>query len=257
MVRAFYTAVSGMIVQEAKQDVISNNLANANTVGFKSDDLFSKSLNNALLQNYSERVNGVPERTVLGTLSLKTDIDDTTTDFSGGEIQDTDKDTDFAIDGRGFFTVYRESTGQTYYTRAGNFHVNVDGYLVTDNGDYVMGKNSATGADERIKVGDGKITTTQNGDISINGTLSYKLDLADFNDYTKLKKIGDNLYQGQNPIQNAEVSVKNCALEKSNVNLMTGMTDMMTAMRIFESDQKVVQSIDSTVDKAVNDVGKV
>lgn len=258
MVRAFYTAVSGMIVQEARQDVLSNNLANANTVGFKSDEMFSKAYNDAVIQNYSKVANGVPQRTVLGSINLGSKIDDTTTDFTGGEIQATNSDADFAIEGRGFFTVYRDGVGaQNYYTRDGHFHVNMNGYLVNDSGDYVMGTNLNTGADERINVGNGSIVCDRLGNLTVNGRAAYKLDLVDFNDYNTLKKVGNNLYTGQNPIRNAEVNVENKALEQSNVNIMTGMTDMMTAMRQFESDQKIVQAIDGTVNKAVNEVGKV
>lgn len=258
MIRAFYTAVNGMLTQAAKQDVISNNLANIDTVGFKGDDLYSKSFNDVYVQNYSKVVNGVPQRTLLGTLNLGQQIDETSTDFTGGEIDSTGKNTDFAIEGRGFFTVYRDGVGgKNYYTRDGHFHVNIDGYLVNDSGDYAMGKNVNTGADERIKVGNGNIASDNYGNISIDGKAAYKLDLVDFSDYNSLKKVGDSLYDGQNPIQNTEVVVRNGALEKSNVNPLTAMTDMMSTMRVFESDQKVVKNIDETVGKAVNEVGKV
>lgn len=258
MVRSFYTAVNGMLTQAAKQDIISNNLANIDTVGFKGDGLHSRAFDDVYIQNYSKVVNGVPQRTLLGTLNFGQQVDETSTDFTGGEISNTGKDTDFAIDGRGFFTVYRDGVGgKNYYTRDGHFHVNIGGYLVNDSGDYVMGKNVNTGADERIMVGNGKIASDNYGNVTIDGKAAYKLDLVDFNDYTSLKKLGDNLYDGQNPIQNAQVIVKNQSLEKSNVNPLTTMTDMMSTMRAFESDQKVVKDIDETVGKAVNDVGKV
>lgn len=258
MVRAFYTAISGMMTQEAKQEVISNNLANIDTVGFKGDNLYSRSFDDVYVQNYSSIKNGVPTRTVLGKLNLGQQTDNTITDFTGGEIEGTDSSTDFAIEGRGFFTVYRGGVGgKNYYTRDGHFHVNMNGYLVNDSGDYVMGKNVTTGADEPIKVGQGTLGSDNYGNITINGKAAYKLDLVDFNDYNSLKKIGDNLYDGQNPIQNAQVFVRNKALEKSNVNPLTSMTDMMATMRVFESDQKVVKNIDETVEKAVNDIGKV
>ncbi|MFL0251613.1 flagellar hook-basal body complex protein [Clostridium neuense] len=258
MVRSFYTAVNGMLTQAAKQDVISNNLANIDTVGFKGDGLYSRSFNDVYIQDYAKVVNGIPQKTLLGTLSLGQQVDETSTDFTGGEISSTGKSTDFAIEGRGFFTVYRDGVGgKNYYTRDGHFHVNIDGYLVDDSGDYVMGKNVNTGSDERIKVGNGKITSDSYGNISIDGAAAYKLDLVDFNDYNSLKKVGDNLYDGQNPIQGAQIVVQNQCLEKSNVNPLTAITNMMATMRNFESDQKVVKSIDETVGKTVNDVGKV
>ncbi|KHD38284.1 flagellar basal body rod protein FlgG [Clostridium acetobutylicum] len=258
MVRGLYTAISGMVVQEAKQDVITNNLANTNTVGFKSDSLSSQSFEDVLIQNYSKRENGVPERTLLGTLNLGSRINDTATNFTGGNIQATDIDTDFAIEGRGFFTVRKNNgSDQNYYTRNGHFHVNMDGYMLDDSGDYIMGTNLATNTTEPIKLGKGSVSCDPYGNVSVDGQAKYKFNFVDFNDYTKLKKIGDNLFQGDNPIQNFNASVENKALEGSNVNVMKGMTDMMTTMRVFESNQKTVQSIDETVGKAVNEVGKV
>lgn len=258
MVRGIYTAITGMNVQEAKQDVISNNLANMNTVGFKGDDLSSQSFDDVLIQNYSKQNNGISQRTILGYLNLGAKVDETSTNYSGGEIQNTGKDTDFAIDGRGFFTVRRnDASGKDYYTRNGHFHVNMDGYLMDDAGDNVMGTNLATNASEPIKIGDGEITCDSLGTLSVNGAAKYKLNLVDFNDYNALKKVGDNLFQGDNPIQNANVRVENKHLEGSNVNIMKSMTDMMTTMRVFESNQKMVQDIDETVGKAVNEVGKV
>lgn len=255
MVRALYTAATGMIVQQAKEDVISNNLANMNTVGFKNDDLSSQSFEDVLIQNYAEQNGGIPQRTLLGYLSLGSKVDQTSTNFTGGEIQNTNSDTDFAIEGRGFFTVNRN--GQNYYTRNGHFHADENGYLVDDAGDYVMGTNLSNNTKEPINIGNGTVTCDAYGNLSINGTPEYKLDTVDFNDYNSLKKVGDNLFQGQNPIENAEIYVKNKALEESNVNVMQEMTDMMTTMRVFESNQKVVQNIDETVGEAVNNVGKV
>ncbi|URZ06353.1 flagellar basal-body rod protein FlgG [Clostridium felsineum] len=258
MVRGLYTAVTGMVVQEAKQDVISNNLANTNTVGFKSDSLSSQSFEDVLIQNYSKRENGTPTRTILGNLNLGSKINDTATDFSGGNIQTTNSDTDFAIEGRGFFTVRKNNgSDQNYYTRNGHFHVNSEGYLLDDNGDYIMGTNLATNTTEPMNLGKGSVDCDPYGNVSVNGQAKYKFNFVDFNDYTKLKKIGDNLFEGDNPTQNFNASVENKALESSNVNVMKGITDMMTTMRVFESNQKIVQSIDETVGKAVNEVGKV
>ncbi|WP_010236601.1 flagellar hook-basal body complex protein [Clostridium arbusti] len=259
MIRSLYTAVSGMITQEAKQDVITNNMANSNTVGFKGDNLAIKKFDDVLIQNKSKINNGINYTQTIGNLSLGSRIDETATDFTQGSIQNTDSDTDFAIDGRGFFTVNRDNgvENQNYYTRDGHFHVNMQGYLVNDTGDYVMGRNSNTGNQERILVGNGKITTDAYGNIGIDGRPSYSFGTVDFNNYNTLKKVGDNLYQGENPINNANVSVKQKSLEQSNINATNEMVNMMSTMRTFETQQKVVQSIDETLGQAVNDVGTV
>lgn len=259
MIRSLYTTITGMITQQAKQDVITNNMANANTVGFKEDNLAIKKFDDVLIQNKSKIYNGINYTQSIGKLSFGSKIDETATDFTQGNIESTDSDTDFAIDGRGFFTVNRDNgTGgaQNYYTRDGHFHVNMQGYLVNDSGDYVMGRNINTGNQERISVGSGKITSDVYGNISIDGKPSYTFSTVDFNNYKTLKKVGDNLYQGDNPVGNSNISVKQKALEGSNVNPINSMVDMMSVMRTFETQQKVVQSIDQTLGQAI-DVGTV
>lgn len=257
MIRSLYSAISGMNVQQAKEDVITNNMANSETNGFKGDNLMIKSFRNVMLTNSSDIVNGKNVSQNIGSISLGSDVDATDTDFTQGTIANSDSDDDFAIDGRGFFTVSQGAGSQNYYTRDGHFHVNMQGNLMDENGDNVMGKNIATGNVEAINVGNGKITSDSYGNLSVNGKPTYSFSLVDFNDYNSLKKVGNNLYSGTNPIQNANVSVQQNALESSNVNSVNAMTDMMTTMRNFETDQKVVSAIDQTLGQAVNDVGKV
>ncbi|WML35423.1 flagellar basal-body rod protein FlgG [Clostridium sp. OS1-26] len=258
MIRGLYTAVSGMITQEAKQDVITSNLGNSTTVGFKQDNLAIRRFDDVLLENYDKVVGGKNVRNEIGTLSLGSKVDSVNTDFTQGMIQDTGKPTDFAIDGKGFFTVQRNdgiNNGQ-YYTRDGHFHVNIKGILVNDSGDAVIGRNLATNQLEPINVGDGKLTSDVYGNISIDGNKMYKLYTVDFNDYNSIKKMGDNLYQGNNAVENNAV-VKQNSLEKSNVNVINEMTNMITTMRSFETNQKIIQSLDETLGKAVNEVGSV
>lgn len=259
MIRGLYTAISGMIAQEAKQDVVTNNLANANTTGYKADNLAIKKFNDVLIQNYDKVENGKNVKNVIGSLSFGSQIDETNTYFSQGDLQDTNVPTDFAVDGRGFFTVSRSDisgNSQNYYTRDGHFHVNSSGLLVNDSGDKVMGKNLKTGAVEPIKVNNSKITSEDNN-IYLDGDLSYKFNMADFDDYKSLSKVGDNLFSGATPNSNTNISVKQNSLEKSNVNIMDEMVNMMTVMRNYESDQKVIQAMDETLGKTVNDVGSI
>lgn len=260
MIRGLYTAVSGMIAQEAKQDVISNNLANAETTGFKTDNLAIKKFDDVLLANHDKIENGKSQENVIGSLSFGSQVDGTDTAFTQGDLQETDKPTDFAINGRGFFTVGRQDQVaglQNYYTRDGHFHVDNKGYLATDNGDYVMGKNLSTNKVEPIKVNNSKLDLNPSNIVLIDGKPSYKLQLADFDNYSDLKKAGDNLFNGAAPNNNQDITVKQGSLEKSNVNVTNEMINMMTVVRSYESDQKVIASIDETLDKVVNDVGNV
>lgn len=102
MIRALYTSVSGLITQEAKQNVITNNLANVNTVGFKSDNLLVKKFDDVLIENYDKIVNGKNQQNIIGSLSQGSKIDGIQTNYTQGTIEDTDKWSDFSIEGRGF-----------------------------------------------------------------------------------------------------------------------------------------------------------
>ena len=257
MIRGLYTAVSGMIVQENKQNVIANNIANAETVGFKSDNLIAKSFKDVMMINHDKGTSSGSQKVQLGTMSLGSSVAGVYSDFSQGTIKETGNDTDFAIIGNGFFKVSRESNGMTeeYYTRDGNFQVNIQGYLVNNYGDYVLDKNS-----NKIYVGDGKITANENGDLSIensNGTVNnYSLAVVDFEDYTSLNKVGDNLYSGEGAVDiNAKVQHK--SVEGSNINIMNEMVNLMSVMRDFESNQTLIQTIDESLGKVINTVGSV
>ncbi|MCY6354024.1 flagellar hook-basal body complex protein [Clostridium sp. ZS2-4] len=259
MIRGIYTAVSGLITQEARQDVISNNLANANTVAYKKENLIAKKFDDVMIQNYDKVVNGKNVKNVIGSLSMGSKIDETYAVYDEGVIETTGKDTDFAIQGQGFFSVIRDNgiNENTYYTRDGHFHINGMGYLVNDTGDRVLGKNSQTGVLEPIYVGNGKVKCDENGNMFINNRPSYKLYTTDFDDYNSLKKVEDNLYTGENPTEINNNKLHQGCLEKSNVDVMREMVDMMMTIRTFESNQKVVQTLDETLGKAVNEVGRV
>ena len=184
MIRALYTAVTGLITGEAKQSIVTNNIANANTNGYKSENLSVKSFDDVLIQNYDKTVNGKNTKNIIGSLSEGSEIDDVNTDFTQGVLVGTDKATDFAIEGKGFFTVQRNNgiTTKNYYTRTGDFHVDASGYLVTNSGDKVLGKNNVTNKIEPILVGDGKLQADKYGNISVNGKRLYKFDTVDFKD---------------------------------------------------------------------------
>ena len=259
MIRGLYTAVSGLITQEAKMDVITNNMANTNTTGFKSNDLKIKKFDDVLLQSY-DRLNG--KKATIGSISLGSRIDETTTSFEQGSIDSTGNQTDFSLNGSGFFTVQRNNgtTNQKYYTRDGHFHADTKGTLVTDSGDTVLDTNG-----NAINVGLNTFSSDAAGNITIGANANtVKLAVVDFNtnltpnaQYKKLIKVGDNLYTSTDVPQASNASVKQGTLEKSNVNVISQMVDMMNTMRTFETNQKVVQAMDQTLGKAVNEVGTV
>jgi len=253
MIRALYTSLSGMISKEARMNSISNNLANANTVGYKSDDLILKSFDQVLLENRGKKNGEAHVRNELGDLSLGVELDETYTDYNQGTLESTDSQTDLAILGDGFFTV--ERNGNKFYTRDGNFSVDPQGYMVNSKGDYLLGNNG-----NRIYVANGKIDVKDNGVLTVdngNTKVAYNLDVVDFADKNTLVRNGDNLYSGGNPTAATKFNVKQRALEKSNVNVVNGMIEMMSVYREFETNQKVIQTLDETLGKSVNQLGSV
>jgi flagellar basal-body rod protein FlgF len=255
MIRSLYTAVSGLITLENQQANINNNIANANTTGFKTDTLVSKSFDEVLLQNRDKLVGNKNVTQKLGTISLGSAIDTISTSFTQGTLKNTDKKTDFAIDGRGFFAIQRGN--EVVYTRDGSFKVGNDGYLITTSGDKVLGVNKNTGAVEPIFVGSNEIVLDNENNLFIGNTAVHTLATADFEDYNTLEKAGDNYYRGDNAIFNAEVNITQGALESSNVNISNEMINMITTMRSFETNQKIVSILDETLDKAANEIGTV
>lgn len=247
MIRSLYTSLSSMITLENQQTSITNNLSNANTNGYKSESLVTKSFNEVYIGN---RENGV-----IGSLSLGAAIDTVQKSFTQGGLKSTSDSSDFAINGRGFFVVQK---GNEYlYTRDGDFTVGADGTLKTTSGDSVMGRNMNTGIMEPIFVGNNQYRLGANNILNVDGLANYQMVTADFEDYSTLKKVGDNYYTGENPIMDSVVKIHQGYLEGSNVNVTNEMVNMMSTMRNFQSSQSIFKMIDGTLDLAANSIGKV
>lgn len=262
MLRGLYAATSGLITSQAKQEVIMNNMANSETTGYKGEKLSIKSFDNVLISNRDKVVAGRNVRNDIGYLSNGAEINERTTNFEQGSIGDTGVSTDFAIQNEGFFVVQRTegNTVKNYYTRDGHFSVDLNGYLVTSNGDRVLSMNES-GATSPIYVGDGNMSVNKAGEITIDGRRAGQFAIADFDKtngkYENLTKVSYNLYEGENPKAATGYNVMQSSLEGSNVNILNEMTDMMAVMRNFESNSKVVKALNETLDKAVNQVGRV
>lgn len=256
MLRSMYASVSSMLTLQARQSAITNNLANINTTGYKAQSVVAKSFDEMVLHNRDDYEDGISNEKKLGSLSFGVKIDETATDYNQGTLVSTDNNTDFAIVGKGFFQV-SDDANNTYYTRDGSFKVNPQGYLVTNSGQYVMGTNSQTGATERIYVGQDLMTISPDNSIIINGENKYKFNVMDFDNYDNLTQYGNNLYKGNNAVPSNNYSIKQKCLEGSNVDSINEMAMMMQTVKEFEANQKVIQTIDSTLSQIASEVGKV
>lgn len=256
MLRGMYSSISAMINLQASQSVITNNMANINTNGFKAETLVSKSFDELVLSNRDNYVNGEGKRQELGALNPGVRIDENVTNYEQGTLVSTDNDTDFGINGKGFFTV-EDSAGNRFYTRDGAFKVNSEGYLVTTSGDKVLGINRSSNALEPIYIGDEKISMDSRNNILLNSRTAYTFNIVDFEDYSTLNKVGQNLFKGSNEVLANNYSVQNKIKETSNVDIIDATAALMSNMRAFEANQKVVQIMDSTLSKIANEIGTI
>lgn len=235
MVRGIHTAAAGMMAQAAAQDITANNLANADTAGYKRDVAgFRAALADAI------GAPGAGDPVAAQTVS----------DFRQGTIRQTGDRFHLALDGDGFFTV--QTPNGPAYTRDGAFTRAADGYLVTRGGNRVLGTNGPI----RLNEGDWAVSAT--GEVTQGGRGVGTLRLARFAGEAALSKAGNNLWRSAAAPQNApDARVRQGCLEGSNVNTISEMVTMITGFRVYEAGQKAIQAQDQTLDRLVNEVGRV
>ncbi len=257
MVKGLYTAYSGLVNEQNRMDVLTNNLANSDTNGFKKEGATSQAFNDVLAYKIKDTSDTPYLAKRLGGMNLGVKIGENYTDYSQGPFRVTDNKTDFALSGDGFFTIeFTNKAGvtSTKYTRDGAFTLNNEGYLVTKDGDYVMGTNG------RLKLDPTKdFSVDEQGNIHQGTANVGRLSITDFEDYNYLEHYGENYYQpveGGRAIASTAL-VKNGYLETSNVQVVQEMVEMITSSRAYESNQKMIQTFDSTLEIAANRLGKV
>ena len=257
MVRGLYTAYTGMANEQKRLDVISNNLANSATVGYKEENVTNQSFKQMLAVKIRDGSNGYADEPI-GTMSLGVKIGETYMNWSQGSLRETDKTYDIAIEGKGFFKIKvmdKDGNEEIMYTRNGQFTITADGHVVDFDGNYLQG----SGGDLQIPTDASDIAIKSDGSVYADGQLIDKIELADFEDYNYLEHYGENYYQpveGATMIE-ADAKIFEGYLEASNVQVVSEMVELISATRTYESNQKVIQTIDETLDKAVNQLGKV
>lgn len=257
MVRGLYTAYTGMVNQQKRLDTITNNLANAATTGYKREGATARAFNEYLTIKANDQTTGYITQNI-GQMSLGVKIGENYTDYSQGSFRNTENTYDVALEGNGFFSIsFTNKSGEQsiMYTRDGEFTIDSEGALRTKDGDYVQGE----GGDIYVPVNATQVAITSTGEIYADGELVDTLQVVDFEDYNYLKKYGENMYQtvdGATEIESAAL-VHQGYLEASNINVVNEMVEMITISRAYESSQKAVQTADSMIEKAVNEVGRI
>ncbi len=258
MLKGLYSAYTGMINEQHRMDTMTNNLANASTVGFKKEGATSQSFDALLTYKLKDSSVGLGNVQRIGVNTPGVKIGENYTDYSQGSFRETGNTFDLALSGNGFFAIeYTNNAGETStkYTRAGSFTLDQYGYLVDKDGNYVLDSNN-----RRIQLDPlQSAAIDRTGAIYQNGVLKATVQVADFEDYNYLEKYGDTYYQpveGANLVD-AKSSVVSGYLEMANVNVVSEMVNMIAITRAYETNQKILQTYDGSLDIAVNQLGKL
>jgi flagellar basal-body rod protein FlgG len=260
MIRALYSAASGMTAQQTNVDNIANNLANANTAGYK---MRRAQFQDLLYQNMIQPGASAGQSTVVPTglqLGLGTRASSNEIIFTQGTFASTDNPLDVVVQGRGFFQVRRPS-GETAYTRAGSFHLDKDGSMVTSDGDPIEpqitlpadAQNITIAQDGTVSYQQASATTTQRAG---------QIQLAGFQNPAGLNSIGRNLFMptdaSGDPVvanpggQEGLGSLLQGYTEQSNVNVVEEFINLIVSQRAYEANSKVVKAADDMYQQVNN-----
>lgn len=251
-----YIGASGMLNGMRLIEVNSNNIANANTTGFKFDTMTS-----SVYSNFDTKANYNNDEYSIGGMENKVVPTETYVNMTQGTLQITNTNTDFYLndsmtagDDTTFFVVERD--GQQYLTRDGHFTINEDGYLVTDSGDFVLGSNN-----ERVQLESDKFTVASNGQlVDANGNPLSQIQTRSVSAEQSLSLVKEadgrfTLYGTEiSELPTGEGSVLNGMLEMSNVNMAEQMTDLMINQKLVSSSQKVMTTFDKIYEKESNNL---
>lgn len=252
--RGLYLAEAAMLTQQARLNLISNNLANQRSAGFKKDELAQVSFGEWLLhcrgQTGSAKRPGFAARPV-GSMAHSVAVGEIRTEFAPGVIEETGRELDFALS-EGYFTV--QSGDGFLYTRNGRFFLDNNGYLVTADGLPVLGEGGM------IRLDGADFTVDREGLIYHQGRLLDRLRITFFSPEAQLEKAGDNyfhLLNEQAVIENEAPRLYWRCLENSNVELTKEMVAMLQVRRSFEAAQKMLSSYDQLLNRAANELGSL
>jgi flagellar basal-body rod protein FlgG len=269
MMRALYTAATGMLAEQTNVDTIANNLANVNTTGYKTERTEFKSLLYQTIQTKTTTANG-DQKPVGAQAGLGTRVAATASLYTQGSLEETGNSTDFAIEGDGFFAV-RAYDGNTYFTRNGNFTwaqdasgntilTSNDGYPVLDTTGNVIQVPDGVQSEQMMFGSDGTVRYQ-----TVDGTyvdLNQSIALYQFNNPSGLEKMADSLLaqtgaSGEAMLEQTTAGltkskVHQYYMEMSNVSVADEMVNMIVAQRAYELNSKAITTADSMLDTANN-----
>jgi len=235
MNKAIYIALSGAVLKQLQMDVISQNLANADTVGYKRDKV---SFNDYLIPQ--DLMAQDPDLKVMSYHSPLI------TDFSEGNLIKTGNALDIAVEGEGFIALEGNR-----YTRRGDLKKDKEGYLTAHNGIKVLGNRGT------IRLPDGIVDISPTGSISVNRVEVDTINIVDFKQAGSLSKAGESIFLSNEQGVKATAGIKQGYLETSNVNIIREMVKMIQTLREYETYQKAIQTFDDAAGKINNEMGRL
>lgn len=249
MLKGLYIGASGMLATQTQSDIIADNVANLRTPGYKSEESSNKAFPNLLLERVS-KVGEMPENIPIGSMGAGVVVDQITRMNVQGSLQTTDLATDLALTTNGYFAV--ETPNGERYTRNGHFQLNSEGMLQTAEGFPVLGENGPIGPLSK------DFTVDKQGAIRDRGETIGRLRIVEI-PLEGLVREGQSLYVSNQPVRaiTGNAGIQQGSIEGSNVDMSGQMVKMITVMRAYEANQKVIQTQDATLEKAVNEIGKI
>lgn len=241
MFQGFYDLAANMITQNRKMNVISNNMANVSTPGFKSDKLIETTFRDEMIYRYDR--DGKPP---IGVASRVNTVDERVTDYAQGGVRATANVLDFALNGNGFFTI--QTGNGVVYSRNGSFSLDNERYLCLEGVGRVMGENGP------IQLPTDNIASDDKGNLyhAQTGQRYGRLQIVDFADYGQLEKITGGVFRANGAALAAQnTTVRQRSVEDSNVSMVDEMTAMMSGQRTIQSAAQLLKMYDQLTGKAV------
>jgi flagellar basal-body rod protein FlgF len=249
VIRGLYGAATGMIALMDKQDVISNNLANVNTPGFKKDYASISSFPEMLVYASDRQSSSNTDYRSIGKMGFGVGIGQTGFVMSNGVLRNTGAPLDLALSGGGFFAV--KTSGGEQYTRNGSFSKDAYGRLADSDGNLVLGEKGT------ISVNGKEVLIDNGGRVQVDGKYVDTLKVRSF-PRNALTKVGANLFSASTGgVVSKDLSIRQGYLEASNVDSTGEMVDMVQTIRAYETNQRILKTQDEILGRAVNEVGRV
>lgn len=240
MFQGYYDLASNMITQNRNMNIISNNISNVSTPGYKEDRLMESTFREEMIYRYDQF-----GKTQVGTVSRMNIADERVTDYSEGGLRETGSPLDVGLTGNGFFVV--QTNNGVVYTRNGSFNLDDQRYLVLPGVGRVLGTNGP------IQLNTDEVGIDSQGNITTEDGLQNfgRLQIVDFADYTQLTKITGGVFQAAAVPQASNATVTQRYTEYSNVNMAEQMTRMMSGQRVLQGSAQILKIYDQLVGKIV------